>query len=139
MKISVHIWRVLLVVYLIVVCYLCFWNFQPSTSIPWSIWGIPTDKIIHFLMFLPAAPLFFLSLPRKWLPNVWVKLAWLVATALAGAAVAAFTELGQAFTAYRTSDITDFFFDCYSIGGATVITMIIVIVAELVRRHKNAE
>ncbi|MBQ0045074.1 MAG: VanZ family protein [Bacteroidales bacterium] len=137
MKLNKTFWRLLLVVYLITVCYLCFWNFQPSTSVPWSIWGIPTDKIVHFLMFLPAAPLFYLSLPEKWLPSVWAKILWLVATALAGAGVAAFTELGQAFTSYRTSDITDFWFDCYSIGGATVITMLCVIFYEIHIRSKK--
>lgn len=137
MKFNKLFWRLALVAYLITVCYLCFGNIQPSSSVPWSIWGIPTDKIVHFLMFLPAAPLFYLTLPDEWQPNVWIKLLWLVATALAGAGVAAFTELGQALTAYRTSDITDFWFDCYSIGGATVITMLCVIFYELKTRKEK--
>lgn len=139
---NIHIkkayWRILMVVYLIVVFYLCFHDFSDSgVSVPWSIWGIPTDKIIHFFMFLPSVPLFYLSLPENWLPSLKVKIPVLVGTCACGAAVAAFTELGQAFTAYRTSDISDFFFDMYAIGGMTVITMVIVIIVDVVRNHRK--
>jgi len=124
-------WRILMVVYLAVVFYLCFHDFSDGPQmLPWSIFGIPTDKIIHFLMFLPSVPLFYLSIPAKWLPSLKVKIPFLFGTMLAGACVAAFTELGQAFTAYRTSDITDFYFDCYSICGMTVLTLIAVILID---------
>ena len=44
---------VVFLVYVAIVAWLCFGNFKPGPDIPRSIWGIPIDKCLHFVMFLP--------------------------------------------------------------------------------------
>ena len=44
---------VLFLVYVALVAWLCFGMFKPSQDIPRSLFGIPIDKVVHFLMFLP--------------------------------------------------------------------------------------
>ena len=53
------IFRILLVLYLCAVAWLCFGHFSNIPNIKMSYWGIPTDKIVHFLMFFPFPLLAF--------------------------------------------------------------------------------
>ena len=45
--------RILFFLYIAAVLYLCFGRFDNAPSIELNLWGIPTDKIVHFLMFFP--------------------------------------------------------------------------------------
>ena len=55
MKTIVRIAKILLfLAYLACVAWLCFGSFHPGPNIPRSLFGIPTDKVVHFLMFLPV-------------------------------------------------------------------------------------
>ena len=46
-------WRLLALLYLGAVAYLCFGHLSPDESLPRAIFGIPSDKIAHFGMFFP--------------------------------------------------------------------------------------
>lgn len=102
--------KILLVLYLAAVAWLCFGHFDNISDVPKDFWGIPTDKIVHFLMFFPFPILCFLAFDRfttKW----WHSLLFTGAVFLCGCAIAGATELGQLQTTYRSGDITDFLAD----------------------------
>ena len=125
-----NIYRVLLVLYLIAVCYLCFGNFSSIPKVSPSFLGIPTDKIVHFLMFLPFPLLVFQSFSR----DGWSRRRSLFATGftfLGGLALAGATEIGQSFTRHRSSDPLDFLADSTAIAVCSLIVLLIVL------RNKN--
>lgn len=43
----------LFLAYVAGIAWLCFGTFTPDPDIPRTIFGIPTDKCVHFAMFLP--------------------------------------------------------------------------------------
>ena len=105
-------WRVLLVVYLAAVAYVCF---AGQGSLPdfgdWKF-PIPADKCVHFLLFLPWPILACLSVLR---PNderrVRTVVVLLIITIL-GCGLAGATEYVQGLLPYRSRDILDFIADC---------------------------
>jgi len=119
MKDYKKICRLLLLLYLSVVLFLCFYNFPPDDSIPKKFLGIQLDKIVHALMFLPAVPLTYFSLPSKWLKGFWIELPLVVLTAVAAATVAGLIELVQGLTPYRSCDLYDFYADIVGIAVAS--------------------
>ena len=118
------VFRVLLILYLAVVAWLCFGHFDNIQKIPRSFWGIPTDKIVHFLMFFPFPILSFLAFDRfttRW----WQSVLFVGAVFLVGCLIAGGTELGQLQTSYRSGDIADFFADGLALGISSLIVLII--------------
>lgn len=111
--------------YLIGLAWLCFGKFDSvDTSIPLDILGIPTDKIVHFLMFFPfplLCWLVFRGISRK----PWHSVAMVLLIFVAGCLIAAGTELGQGYTTYRTPDGNDFFADALSLALASVVALIL--------------
>ena len=105
-------WRVLLVVYLAAVAYVCF---AGQGSLPdfgdWKF-PIPADKCVHFLLFLPWPILACLSVLR---PNderrVRTVVVLLIITII-GCGLAGATEYVQGLLPYRSRDILDFIADC---------------------------
>ena len=45
--------RIVFAVYILAVLVLCFGKFESTEDVPMDLWGIPTDKVVHFLMFFP--------------------------------------------------------------------------------------
>ncbi len=92
----------LFLAYLALVAWLCFGNFKPSPDIPRSIWGIPIDKCIHFLMFLPFPILGTLAFDfRSW----WRALA--VSMLMANVVAFLFERLQSVLTSHRITDAKD--------------------------------
>jgi VanZ family protein len=92
----------LFLAYLALVAWLCFGNFKPSPDIPRSVWGIPIDKCIHFLMFLPFPILGTLAFDfRSW----WRALA--VSMLMANVVAFLFERLQSVLTAHRITDAQD--------------------------------
>ena len=56
--------RILFLLYLVAICILCFGKFSGSSDFPTSLLGIPSDKIVHFLMFLPFPILAFFAFDK---------------------------------------------------------------------------
>lgn len=127
-------WRVLLVVYLAAVAYVCF---AGQGSLPdfgdWKF-PIPADKCVHFLLFLPWPILACLSvLPGRpsavpvsssvvpggdRASNVRTVVVLLIITII-GCGLAGATEYVQGLLPYRSRDILDFIADCLGLlGGA---------------------
>ena len=105
--------------YLVAVAVLCF--IRPS-SLPEvnikTLFGIPADKLVHFLMFLPYPVLSGMSfMSRK--RNIFVNLITLGILVLTGVGIAYGTELIQAYTGYRSYEIADFKADVAGIAIGT--------------------
>ena len=113
----------LFLLYLIALAFLCFGHFETMTQAPTEFLGIPTDKIVHFLMFLPFPFLLYLALKvdtRRWYHSLLLAAGLLVI----GAAVAYATEYLQGLTDYRCYDILDFKADVTALSVSSCIVYI---------------
>lgn len=126
------LFRILFLLYLTGVLYLCFGRFDNVPSVEWSLFGIPTDKLVHFCMFFPFPILAFLAFDRytetarQTLPFVGITLA-------VGLLLAVGTEWGQAhFTDYRSADPWDFVADT----SALVVSSILVSIWDIRKQKK---
>ena len=118
------IFRILTVLYLAAVAFLCFSNFGSVRDVPLTIFGIPTDKIVHFLMFLPFPVVTFFSLRMKGAGVLRTILIIICLFAL-GCFLAWGTEYIQSKLPYRTMDPADFRADSLGLICGSVITFII--------------
>ncbi len=118
------IFRILFVVYLLAILYLCFGHFDHLPKVARTILGIETDKVVHFLMFLPFPVLSFLAWGRS-TATPWQSLLLSLGLFLAGALIAAATELGQRLTPYRSGDPLDFRADLLALAAGALIVLII--------------
>ena len=117
--------RILLVVYIITVLVLCFGRFESTEEIPREFLGIPMDKIVHFLMFLPLPFLAFFAFDR-YTDKFWPSVLWTSVTFIAGSLFAAGTEIGQALlTSYRSGDPTDFRADLVALALGSLVVLIL--------------
>ena len=125
------IFKILLILHLATVAWLCFGHFDNVSDVPKAFWGIPTDKIVHFLMFFPFPVLCYLAFDRfttKW----WHSLLFAGGVFLTGCLIAAATEIGQGQTSYRSGDITDFCAD----GLALLLSSLAVLVIDLWKQRR---
>ena len=118
-------------IYLAAVGVLCF--IRPS-SLPEmeikTILGLPIDKVLHFLMFLPypvLSGLVFINREQK-IPGIT---AIMLILAITGIGVAYGTEMIQAHTEYRSYEIADFYADLTGITAGTVLAASYVVYTRL--------
>ena len=117
--------RILFAMYIIAVLVLCFGHFERTREIPREFLGIPMDKIVHFLMFLPLPFLAFFAFDG-YTEKFWTSVLWTSVTFVAGCLFAAATEIGQALlTSYRSGDPTDFRADLIAIALGSLIIFFI--------------
>ena len=108
-------------IYLAAVGVLCF--IRPSSLPEMEIktfLGLPIDKVLHFLMFLPypvLSGLVFINREQK-IPGIT---AIMLILAITGIGVAYGTEMIQAQTEYRSYEIADFYADLTGITAGTVL------------------
>lgn len=115
----------LFLAYLALVAWLCFGNFKPSPDIPRSVWGIPIDKCIHFLMFLPFPILGALAFDfRSW----WRALA--VSMLMANVVAFLFERLQSVLTSHRITDAKDLNANLLGITLGLLITIVIGLLAK---------
>ena len=122
------IWaRILFAVYLAAVAFLCFGQFSGSQDVPMDLWGIPTDKVVHFLMFFPFPLLACLAFGgyRGTPGQAVLKTA---AAFLAGCVFAAGTEWVQTRLPYRSGDPVDFQADALALLLSSIIVLLLVLV-----------
>jgi VanZ family protein len=133
MKISLKkVFQCGFLVYLLAVLYLCFGKFENTPDVPWSLLGIPSDKLVHFCMFFPFPILAFLAFDRfTETPKstfLFSGITWVLGLGLAFA-----TEWGQAhLTDYRSGDPWDLLAD----GLAITLSTILVIIWDLSKQKK---
>jgi hypothetical protein len=125
--------RVLFVLYLVAVAWLCFGKFSSVPDVPRSFWGIPTDKVVHFLMFLPFPLLAYGALgvrPRSF----FLSLLLVAGIFAAGCVLSGGTEVVQSFLYWRSGDLRDFEADALALGISSGIVLLIETVRQIRRR-----
>ncbi|MBQ9309839.1 MAG: VanZ family protein [Bacteroidales bacterium] len=126
--------RLLFVVYLAAVAFLCFMRVDRLPDVQKFILGIPTDKIAHFLMFLPFPILAYLAYDH--LTNkVWNAVAFAVITLGVGLLLAYGTEYVQGKLPYRSMDMADFKADAIAIALSSIFVFFIDITHLKVRKN----
>lgn len=124
--------RILFFLYLAAVLVLCFGQFKDAPSVPWTLLGIPSDKLVHFCMFFPFPILAFLAFD-KYTETPRSTFLFSGITFLVGVALAFGTEWGQAhLTTYRSGDPLDWLADI----SALFISTLIVIIWDLLKQRK---
>lgn len=112
---------VLFIIYLGLLAYLCFG--QPTElfrKIPATLWGLPFDKCVHFIMFFPFP---FLSHEAFYYRNKWRAQVLSIICALVFCF--AFELLQSKLTSYRITDPWDLSVNVASVTVGTIIVAII--------------
>ena len=106
--------------YIAAVAYLCFSNGQTDLELPEELFGLPIDKCVHFLMFLPFPILGTLAFNfRSW----WRALS--VTTLLAIAIAFTFEHLQSILTETRITDPKDLNANILGIASGLLIMVLI--------------
>lgn len=115
--------QVLFFLYIALLLFLCFGQFQNMHSVPRTILGIPSDKVVHFCMFFPFPILAFLAFDQ-YTDTVRQSLLFSGITFVVGILLALGTEWGQAhLTRYRSGDTRDFLADSLALVLGTLIIL----------------
>ena len=107
--------KIVMLLYVVAVAYLCFANFHKLPEVPKTFLGIPMDKIVHFCMFFPFPILAFFAYD-KLTETPWQALAALLCICAFGGIFAGLTEIVQGMLPYRSQDIQDYGADLLAIG-----------------------
>ena len=125
--------QVIFFLYVAAVLFLCFAHFEQTPAIEWSLFGIPSDTVVHFCMFFPFPILAFLAFDR-YTDSVRSTLLFSGITLLVGFLLAWGTEWGQAhLTDYRSGDPLDLLAD----GSALVLSTLLVIFLDIRKQKKS--
>ena len=124
--------KIVMLLYVVAVAYLCFANFHKLPDVPKTFLGIPMDKIVHFCMFFPFPILAFFAYD-KLTETPWQALAALLCICAFGGIFAGLTEIIQGSLPYRSQDIHVFGADLLSIG----ISGLLVFLYDVSKMKKN--
>lgn len=113
--------RILMLLYICTVAFLCFHRFSSLPSISQTVLGIPTDKIVHFIMFFPFPVLTVMCIRNAPKSRSAVIIQGIMAF-LIGCLFAILTEYIQTKLYYRSGDILDFAADAIALALASVIS-----------------
>lgn len=119
--------------YILAVGVLCFLKPDDLPQVERTFFGIPLDKVAHFLMFTPFTILSGLAFVQKD-TGLGKGLAVIAILFIVGAGLAYATEVIQAHTGYRAYEMTDFFAD---LTGLTFGTVIAVLYMAITKRIEN--
>ena len=120
-----HLAILLFALYLAAVAYLCFLKPGSIPVLRQFIFGIPTDKVIHFIMFLPYPILAYISF-RPDRKGIWTHFIVLAAILAVGAGMAMGVERLQ-IAAGRNYDIKDFYANIAGMAAGAAITLIFIL------------
>ena len=122
MKKRVLFARLLLVIYITIIAFLCLHTFKDSPVIPKKLWGYPGDKVVHFFMFVPLPYITYAAYDKKNYKYATTLLVFL-GIILIGTFVAGGSEIAQyLFTQHRKADLKDFYADmCAIIPGTAIV------------------
>ena len=127
MKIRRIIFLLLFCLYIAAVAYLCFARPDNVPSLPESWFGLPADKVAHFIMFLPFPFLGFLAFEGKG-TSIWKTAILLIALTALGFAAAVGTEYIQAYLGYRSKEVSDLMADSMGLLSGGIITTIYIFI-----------
>ena len=116
--------RILLIIYLAAIGYICFGTFNRIPQICRLFLGIDSDKVVHFLMFLPFPFLLYFSRNRE-LTSPGKTMLFSIAVFIVGCFIAAGTEMIQTAVPGRNGDRLDFLADAIGLGLGAICILII--------------
>ncbi len=125
-----RIYRILLLLYIGAVVMLCLMNPESLPSVERLYFGLPADKIVHFIMFFPYPVLAGLSFMHQDF-SILRNLTILLVLVVAGAGMAYGTEVLQGQTGYRSYDLTDFAADMTGMASGIAVTLIFTIIQKI--------
>lgn len=132
-KIISQLAKVLLIIYLATVFFLCFWKFQ-STGVDLGQYflGIRLDRYAHFSMFFPFSFLIWFAYFKNWGKNNSPKLGLkLVIVFIIGLILAVITELGQKYIFEgRSGELLDFVADSLGVASGSIFIYIFILARE---------
>ena len=101
-----HISSVIFCLYILAIGIICFTRPENIPSITFDWFGLPVDKLIHCLMFIPFPILSYMTLvPERY---GWpAKTACIITIAIFGTGISYMTEIVQSMLGYRSFEITD--------------------------------
>lgn len=130
----IYLSRIVLVLYVISVCLLCFLNLGTGVDMGAEWFGIPKDKIAHFLMFFPYPALVTLVFCKQgWKTSRFV--GFLLVVLVSGIAAGGLIEIIQGLSDYRSCDIKDFRADCIGLFSGALLTLAVWMGV----RHRNGK
>ena len=110
-------------IYIMSILLLCLMDFSDVPEVRQEWFGIPTDKIVHFIMFFPFPILMTMVFGKSgWKLKTF--LLFIISTVITGAMAGGVIELLQAGTGYRSCDISDFIADSLGTATGAVLTVI---------------
>lgn len=117
--------RIIFFLYVAGVLIMCFGRFENAPSVEFSLFGIPTDKLVHFMMFFPFPILAFLAFDQ-FTETVKSTLLFTGATFIVGLLLAVGTEWGQAcLTEYRSGEPLDFLADSLALLLSSILVAVV--------------
>ena len=117
--------RILFILYIAGVLFMCFGKFDNAPSVEINLFGIPTDKLVHFAMFFPFPILAFFAFDR-YSETVKSTIIFIAITFIVGALLALATEWGQAhLTSYRSGDRLDLLADTLALALSSVLVAVV--------------
>jgi len=124
--------RILLILYLFAIGYICFGTFNRVPQICRLFLGFESDKVVHFLMFLPFPFLLYFSRSKD-IESPGKAMIFSVLVFIVGCFIAMGTEMIQTAVPGRNGDRLDFLADAYALAFSSISILII----DLVRHfHK---
>lgn len=122
------IFRILFCIYICAVGFLCFMKPSDMPEFEMSWFGLPSDKVAHFMMFLPFPILSFLAV-RKADGSTGSRFLLLAVLFAAGALIAAGTEILQSLTKYRSYEVKDMLTDFAGLAAGSLITALSILIS----------
>lgn len=116
--------RIILALYLVALVLLCLLNFNTPPNVQKTLFGIPTDKLVHFCMFFPLPILAFFAFD-KYTDKAWTSILFTLLAFAAGVALATLTEWAQSLTPTRSREHADFIADVIALGVSSLIVVVI--------------
>jgi len=127
--------RLLLLMYLGAIAFICFMSAENIPSVQKEILGLPTDKVVHFCMFLPFPLLAYMAWDHR-TDKVWGPFVSAGVIVVLGALIASLTEYVQKFLPTRSMDLHDFKADMLAILISTALVFIIDITHLKTRKNR---
>ena len=127
MKKTKHLSLIFFCIYITAVVLMCVIRTDSLPELPKTFLGIPLDKIMHFVMFLPFPILGYMAfVPAE--KGIWRNLAVTAILCTLGFGFAFGTERLQAMTAYRSCESADLIADTIGIAVGAVTAAIAIFI-----------
>lgn len=127
-----HISLLVFCAYMAAVAYVCFARPESIPELKPDLFGIPIDKVLHFILFLPYPVLAYIAF-RTDNKGMRTHLTTLVTILIIGICLAMGTEKIQGMSEYRSFEIEDFYADVTGMVLSTVSTAAWIII----KRRRN--